>query len=70
MPKVFYAVTPTTGLCADYTRYANDTYGVYDLVRELTDDHGKAANAEGWAELACIGEIYEGSCFTVEIIED
>lgn len=68
--KVFYAVTPTEGLATGYTRYTNDTMGVYDLVKELKDDHMTAANAEGWAELACIGEVYEGDGFTVEIGEE
>lgn len=70
MAKVYYAITPTEGAAAGWTRYAQDAMTVYDLIMELKDDHLTAANAEGWAELSCIGESYEGEGFAIEVIED
>lgn len=44
---------------------------VYD---ELIDNFGvseeEAIEAEGWSELACIGEVYQGEGFTVTVEEE
>ena len=70
--KIYYAVTPTNGIAAGYTRYANegDSSKVYDLVMELTESHEMAADASSWCELASVGEVYDGEGFRIEIVED
>ena len=70
--KIYYAVTPNTGIAHGYARYANegDSKKVYDLVMELTNNHEIAADASSWCELASVGEIYESELFNIEIVED
>lgn len=67
---IYCKITPSFVNVARYVK-KKDTYTVYERIMELTDNnHLEAANAESWCELACVGETYEGSCFTIEIIED
>ena len=48
--------------------YFADSRSVYD--RLIDDfDHYTAAEAEGWTEMACVGEIYEEYEFEIEIVE-
>ena len=48
--------------------YFADSRSVYD--RLIDDfDHDTAAEAEGWTEMACIGEIYEEDEFEIEMVE-
>ena len=45
-------------------RICEDIYEVYDCIMALeNDNHEKAADVQGWAELAYKGEIYEGERF-------
>jgi hypothetical protein len=46
-----------------------DSRSVYD---RLIDDfeHDIAADAEGWTELACVGEWYETDDFEIEMMEE
>ncbi len=70
MGKIYYAITPS--FC-NVTRYvpAGDFNSVYDRIMFITDDnHDVAANAQGWCELAAVGEIYEDDNFTIKIIDD
>ena len=69
MSKIYYAVTPK--FC-NVTRYAKegDSYRVYELVFQITQNHDDSANAEGWCDVASVGEVYEHDLFTLEIIED
>lgn len=40
----------------------------------LLTDHGvsdeEAVDADGWCDIACVGETYNGSSFTISIIEE
>ena len=48
--------------------YFSDSRSVYD--RLIDDfDHNPAAEAEGWTDMACIGEIYEEDEFEIEMVE-
>lgn len=69
MSKIYYAVRPAF---SNVTRYAEegDSRKVYDLVMEITGDHDKAANAEGWCDVAGIDEAYVDADFTIVIIEE
>lgn len=49
--------------------YFADSRSVYD--RLIDDfDHDIAAEAEGWTEMACVGEIYDEDEFEIEMVED
>lgn len=43
--------------------------GMYGRIMQYTNNHQLAADVEGWAETAAIGEIYESDELTAEIIE-
>lgn len=51
----------------------NDTYSLYECVKGFLSESGlsdeeahiEASNAQGWSELACYGEQYEGEGFTI-----
>lgn len=48
--------------------YLADSRSVYDhLIDDF--DHDTAAEAEGWTEMACVGEIYEEDEFEIEMVE-
>lgn len=66
---IYYAITPRF---STVTRYVNegDYRTVYERIMELTGNHDLSADAEGWCELASIGEVYEEDLFTIEVIED
>jgi hypothetical protein len=69
MTKIYYAIKPKF---SNVTRYASekDYQRVYDLVFQITGNHNDSANAQGWCELASLGETYTTNLFTIEIIED
>ena len=48
--------------------YFRDSRSVYN---RLIDDfeHNIAADAEGWTEVACVGELYEADDFEIEMME-
>ena len=66
----------SSGVCAKVTlkervgssSYFHDSRSVYDLLIDYFD-HDTAANAEGWTELACVGDWYEDDEFTIEMME-
>lgn len=72
---MFYKITKPTG---EYTILDN-TDEVYDYIVERIfhepvghcshQAHNEAANAEGWCDVAEIGEVYDGGDFTVECID-
>ena len=43
--------------------------GLYDRIMQYTGNHQLAADVEGWAELASIGEVFEADELSAEIIE-
>ena len=49
--------------------YFADSRSIYD---RLIDDfaHDIAAEAEGWAEMACVGDVYEEDEFIIEMVEE
>lgn len=56
--------------------HCKDPYMVYDQIKrnapkEFTEEekHMSAAEAEGWCELASVGESYQGDFFTIKITE-
>ena len=67
----------SSGVCAKVTMkqrvggssYFYDSRSVYDLLIDYFD-HQTAANAEGWTELACVGDMYEADEFTIEMMEE
>ena len=67
--KIFYAVTPKHSAV---TRFADEGYykRVYDLVKQITDNHELAEEASSWCQLASVGEVFDSDLFKVEIIED
>ena len=48
--------------------YFADSRSVYDCLIDYFD-HDTAAEAEGWTEMACVGEIYEEDEFEIEMVE-
>ena len=51
-----------------YDMYCNTSREVYDcLISHF--DHDVAAEAEGWTEMACVGEWYDEDGFEIEMIE-
>lgn len=52
-----------------YETFCSDSIDVYDYLVDRFG-HNVAANAEGWVELACIGEWYEDDEFEIEIMEE
>ena len=48
--------------------YLKDTDDIYDIIE---DGFGPevAISASSWAELACVGEVYEHDQFTIEMVE-
>lgn len=61
---IYFAVTYN-----NRTRYASSPAGVFNLVEYITGNVPEAANVSSWAEVAAIGEVYEGDTFTVEVTE-
>ena len=51
-----------------YEMFCSDSREVYDCLIERFG-HDIAADAEGWTEVACIGEWYEENGFEIEMIE-
>ena len=45
-----------------------DSGSVYDFLIHYVN-HGIAADAENWTELACVGEIYYDYDFEIEMVE-
>lgn len=45
-----------------------DSGSVYDFLID-NFDHETAADAEGWTELATVGDFYENAYFEIEMIE-
>lgn len=67
---IYYAITQKW---TTVTRYVpeRDYKAIYERVWDITDgNHYEAANAQGWCEVASIGETYEREQFVIEIIED
>lgn len=57
--------------------YKRHPDGIYELIEEIVGDDECPANGipykievEGWADLACIGEIYETRDFVVECLSE
>lgn len=48
-------------------RQARDTDILFDWLYEITTEI-EAIEASSWAEIACIDEEYEGTCFKLRII--
>lgn len=65
------------GVCAkvtltkepNYSYYYRNSRAVYDKLEEYVG-HYEAAEAEGWTEMACVGEIYEQDEFIIEMVEE
>ena len=51
------------------SHYFYDSRSVYDLLIDHFD-HDIAASAEGWTELAGVGEWYEEDGFEIEMMEE
>lgn len=66
----------SNGVCAKVTlserigssSYFYDSRSVYDLLIDYFQ-YDIAADAEGWTEVACVGEIYEADEFIIEMME-
>ena len=54
--------------CIGSSHYFYDSRSVYDYLIDYFD-HDTAANAEGWTELASVGEWYEEDGFEIEMME-
>lgn len=51
--------------CKNVSRLCEDVSEIYDCIMAITNDnHDEASNVQGWSDIACIGEIYEGENFT------
>lgn len=50
--------------------YARSHKQVYDIVERLTGDAWLAIETSSWAELACIGEVYETDQILIEVVEE
>ena len=55
--------------CVGRSHYFYDSRSVYDFLIDYFD-HDTSANAEGWVELACVGEWYEDDGFEIEMMEE
>lgn len=53
----------------NYLYYYSNSSVMYDKLVAYVG-HEKAADAEGWAEMACVGEVYEQDEFIVEMVEE
>lgn len=51
------------------SHYFYDSRSVYDFLIDHFD-HDTSAEAEGWTELACVGDWYEEDDFEIEMTED
>jgi hypothetical protein len=62
MAKLKYSNTPNVA------SYLKNTEDMYDIIE---DEFGPAVaiSVSSWAELACVGEVYEHERFTIEMIE-
>lgn len=54
--------------CVGKSHHFYDSRSIYDLLIDYFD-HNTAAEAEGWAELACVGDWYETDDFEIEMME-
>lgn len=52
----------------DVYEYVVESVYKKDMVRVDTDTHNKAADAQGWCELATAGEEYTGENFSIEAV--
>lgn len=66
---IYYAIRPAFSPVTRYVKSGNYR-SVYDKILFITDNHDLAADAEGWCELATVGEIYDHELFTIWIIEE
>lgn len=65
------------GVCAkvtltnesDYSYCYRNSRAVYDKLEPYVG-HYEAAEAEGWTEMACVGQIYEQDEFMIEMVEE
>lgn len=51
------------------SHYFYDSRSVYDFLIDYFD-HDRAAEAESWTEIACIGDWYEEYDFEIEMMEE
>lgn len=51
-----------------YEMFCSRSREVYDCLIDRFE-HDVAAEAEGWTEMACIGDLYEEDEFEIEIME-
>lgn len=51
-----------------YSHYYGNSRAVYDKLESYVG-HDEAAEAEGWTEMACVGQVYEQDEFTIEMVE-
>ena len=69
-------MTFSYGVCAkvtltkepNYSYYYRNSRAVYDKLEEYVG-HYDAVEAEGWTEMACVGEMYEQDEFIIEMVE-
>lgn len=54
--------------CVGRSHYFYDSRSVYDFLIDYFN-HDTAAEAEGWTELAGVGEWYEADGFEIEMME-
>ena len=52
-----------------YEIFCDHSRAVYDSLIDRFD-HDTAAEAEGWTEMACVGEWYDEDEFEIEMMED
>lgn len=55
--------------CIGQSHYFYDSRSVYDFLIDYFN-HDAAAEAEGWTELASVGEWYETDDFEIEMMEE
>lgn len=67
----------TDGRCEYVDNYRRIQDGIYEIIEEIVGDMECPCNGipykievEGWADIACIGEIYETKDFVVECLSE
>ena len=53
-----------------FTRKKVDEHKVAEYIYEITGFWEKGIEAEGWCELAAVGEVYEDDSFTISVIDE
>ncbi len=68
--KFSYGVSAMVTLTKEpnYSYYYGKSRDVYDKLEPYVG-HYEAAEAEGWTEMACVGEVYEQDEFIIEMVE-